>query len=104
MTLLSTLASTHQAHYKLKLERYQSDLCTKKLEDELWQSFSTTTQFQGLITDLETAFGAYVKTSIGAMPGLEVVIDARIRPDLSKCKINQPGLSGKLKIHIFIFL
>ena len=99
--MLSTLASTHQAHYKLKLERHQMDTCVKQLEDELWQSFASTTQFQGLITDLETAFSAYVKTSIGAMPGLDVVVDARIRPDLSKCKINQPGLSGEL-IYLFI--
>ena len=68
MTLLSTLASTHQAHYKLKTEKYQFDTSLKQLEDDLWTSFTATTQFRGLIVDLETAFAAFAKKSIGSMP------------------------------------
>ena len=95
MTLISNLASTHQAHYKLKTEKFQFDKSLKQLEDELWASFIATTQFRGLIVDLETAFSAFAKKSLGSMPGLEVILDARIRPDLSQSRFNQPGLSGK---------
>ena len=95
MTLLSTLASTHQAHYKLKVEKFQHAESLKSLEDELWTLFLSTTQFRGLIVDIETAFSSFVKSSLGSLPGIEVVLDAKIRPDLSRSKFNQPGLSGK---------
>ena len=95
MTLLSTLASTHQAHYKLKVEKSQHDQSLKELENELWKSFLETTPFRGLVTDLETAFQAYAKMAIGNMPGMEVLVDSKLRPDLSGTKFNQPGLAGK---------
>ena len=98
MTLLSTMASTHQAHYKLKVEKYQHAESLKGLEDELWSLFLSSTQFRGLIVDVETAFSSFVKNSIGSMPGLEVVLDAKLRPDLSGSKFTQPGLSGKILI------
>ena len=101
MTLLSTLASTHQAHYKLKAEKFQQTTSLKDLENELWQSFLTTTPFRGLVIDLETAFQSFVKNSVGSLPGMDVVVDSKIRPDLSQSKFNQPGLAGELSYYVF---
>ena len=94
MTLLSTLCGTHQAHYKLKAEKYQYQKSLKSLEDELWTSFRENTPFGGLIIDMETAFSAYVKQVTSSMPGIEVCSNIKIRPDLSQTKFTQAMLSG----------
>ena len=95
MTLLSTLCGTHQAHYKLKVEKHQYEKSREKMENELWSSFRENTPFGGLIADLETAFSAYVKQVTGSMPGVEVCSNIKIRPDLSQTKFTQAMLSGK---------
>ena len=95
MTLLSTLCGTHQAHYKLKVEKHQYEKSREKMENELWSSFRESTPFGGLIADLEVAFSSYVKQVTSSMPGVEVCSNIKIRPDLSQTKCTQAMLSGK---------
>ena len=103
MTLLSTLCGTHQAHYKLKTEKFQNEQSVRELECEFWKSFRETTPFGGLVNDLETAFASYVKQVTAKMPGVEVCTSVRLHPEMSKTKFTHSCISGEL-FEYYIFL
>ena len=94
MTVISTLAGTHQGSYKLLTEKAQHNDSIRNLEDTLWKSFCEDTPFGAIVTDLENAFSTYSKNVLSRMPGMDVVTGVKIRPDLSNTRFNEAGISG----------
>ena len=97
MTVLSTMAGTHQGAYKLMTEKAQYDTSLRKIEDSLWESFKNDTPFGSIVNDLESAFSIYANKVLTRMPGMEICADDtcfKLRPDLSSVKFNEAGLSG----------
>lgn len=91
------MAATQKTAYRLIRENVTHDGAKKSFEDSTWANFLSETSYGSVVVDLENAYNKYLAKLMEGCPGIDILPQAKIRPDLEHTKFISSTVTGKHK-------
>ena len=94
MNILSCMAATQKTAYRLIRETATHDGAKASFEKTTWENFLAETSYSSVVTDLENAYNRYLSKVMENCPGIEVLAQAKIRPDIGDTRFISSTVTG----------
>ena len=94
MNVLSSMAATQKMAYRLIRENATHDGAKKSFEDSTWSNFLSETGYGSVVVDIENAYNKYLAKVMEGCPGIDVLPQAKIQPDLGDTKFISSTVTG----------